>query len=95
MSEHSKFSTKDPPIMNHGNIFPPLTSANKRTKKLVARLNKIKLDDRLDLSKHPASKELVNLPQKSVDNLAGGLSHDVGMAEQYTKWKNTKAKEFE
>ena len=79
LSERSKFSTGDPPIMSHGNIFPPPTPADKRTEKLVARLNKMNLD------LHPTPNELVNLPQESVDDLAGGLSHDFGMAEQYTK----------
>ena len=68
--------------MSHGNIFPPC-----KTEKLVTRLNK------MNLSKHPTANELVNLPQ-SVDNLAGGLNHDVRMAEQYAKWKNTEAKEL-
>ena len=73
--------------MSHGNIFPPPTPANKRTEKLVAGLNKI------NLSKHPTANKLVNLPQ-SVDNLAGGLNHDIGTAEQYAKWKNTEAKKL-
>ena len=47
----------------------------------------------MNLSKHPTANELVNLPQ-SVDDLAGGLNHDVRMAEQYAKWKNTEAKEL-
>ena len=71
--------------MSYGNIFPPY---DERTKRLVAGLNKI------DLSKHPTANELVNLPQESVDNLAGGLNHDVKMAEQYTKWQNTEAKKL-
>ena len=75
--------------MSHGNIFLPPTPADKnRTEKLVAGLNKMSLD----LSKHPTANELVNLPQESVDNLVGGLNHDV--AEQYTKWKNTEAKKL-
>ena len=67
--------------MSHGNIFPPPTPANKRTEKLVAGLNKMNLD----LSKHPTANELVNLPQKSVDDLAGGLNHDVKIEKQYAK----------
>ena len=62
--------------MNQSNIFPLY---NEGTEKLVAGLNKINLD------LYPTPNKLVNLPQKSVDNLAGGLKHDVGMAEQYTK----------
>ena len=65
--------------MSHGNIFPPY-----KTEKLVAGLNKMNLDP----SKHPTANKLVNLPQESVDDLAGG------MAEQYTKWKNKEAKEL-
>ena len=38
----------------------------------------------LDLSEHPTTNELVNLPQESVDDLVG----------EYTKWKNTEAKEL-
>ena len=88
LSERSKFSTGDPPIMSHGNIFPPPTPADKRTEKLVARLNKMNLD------LHPTPNELVNLPQENVDDLAGGLNHDVEIAEQYTTWKNTEAREL-
>ena len=65
--------------MSYGNIFPPY-----KTEKLVAGLNKMNLD--------PTPNELVNLPQESVDDLAGGLNHDV--AEQHTKWKNTEAKKL-
>ena len=65
--------------MSHSNIFLPYKPEN-----LVAGLNKMNLD----LSKHPTANELVNLPYKSVVNLAGE------MAEQYTKWKNTEAKEL-
>ena len=71
--------------MSHGNIFLLY-----KTEKLVAGLNKINLD----LSKHPTANKLVNLPWESVDNLAGGLNHDVRMAEQYTTWKNTEAREL-
>ena len=85
-SEHSKFSAADPPIMSHGNIFPPY---NEKTEKLVAGLNKMNLD----LSKYPTANKLVNLPQ-NVDDLAGGLNHKVGIAEQYTKWKNTEARKL-
>ena len=63
-SEHSKFSTRNPPIMSHGNIFLPY-----KTEKLVAGLNKINLD------KHPTPNKLVNLPQESVDDLAGRLDN--------------------
>ena len=74
LSEHSKFSTGDLSIMSRGNIFPPPTPANKTTEKFVAEFNKMDLD----LSKHPTANELVNLPQESVDNLAGGLNrHDL------------------
>ena len=48
----------------------------------------------LDLLKYPTANELVNLPQESVEDLAGRLNHDVGIAEQYTKWKNTEAKKL-
>ena len=82
-SEHSTFSTGDRP-----KIFRTPTPNNKRTERLVAGLNKMNLD------LHPTSNKLANLPHESVDDLAGGLSHDVGMAEQYTKWKNTEAKEL-
>ena len=69
--------------MSHGNIFPPpLTPANKRTEKFVVGLNK------MNFNLYPTPNELVNLPQESVDDLAGG------MAEQYTKWKNIEAKKF-
>ena len=78
-SEHSKFSTGNPPVMSHVKIFPPY-----KTEKLVAGLNKMNLD----LLKHPTANELVNLPHKNVDDLAGG------MAEQYTKCKNTETKEL-
>ena len=77
-SEHSKFSTRNLPIINYGNIFLPY---NEKTEKLVAGLNKINFD----LSKHPTANKLVNLPQESVDNLVAGLNHDARMAEQYTK----------
>ena len=56
LSEHCKFSTGDPSIMSHGNIFPPPTSANKRTEKLVAGFNKMNLD------LYPTPNELINLP---------------------------------
>ena len=71
--------------MSQGNIFPPY-----KTEKLVAGLNKMNLD----LSELPTANELVNLPQESVDNLAGGFNHEVGIAEQYTMWKNTEAKKL-
>ena len=71
-------------LTSHGNIFRTPTLKNKKTERFVAGLNKMNLD----LSKHPTANELVNLPYKSVVNLAGE------MAEQYTKWKNTEAKEL-
>ena len=72
--------------MSHANIFPPY---NERIEKLVAGLNK-----KMNLDLHPTPNELVNLPQESVDDLADGLNDDIGMAEQYTTWKNTEAREL-
>ena len=48
----------------------------------------------MNLNLHPTCNKLVNLPQESVDDLAGGVNHDVGMAEQYITWKNTEAREL-
>ena len=67
-------------LTSHGNIFRTPTLKNKKTERFVAGLNKMNLD----LSKHPTANELINLPQESVDDLAG----------EYTKRKNTEAKEL-
>ena len=63
--------------MSHGNIFLPPTPADKKTEKLIAGLNKIKLDDRLDLFEHPASKKLINLPHRHVFNNFDRFRHAV------------------
>ena len=44
---------------------------------LVARLNKMKLDNKLDLLEHSAFNKLVNLPHRHVFNNFEGFCHTV------------------
>ena len=70
-SEHSTFSTGD-----QSRIFRTPTPIDKKTEKLVARLNKMNLDDRFDLLKHPLANELV-LPDRHVFHGFDGFCHAV------------------
>ena len=52
-------------LISHGNIFRTPTPSNKRIEKLVAGLNKMNFDDRLNLLKHSLADKLV-LPDHHV-----------------------------
>ena len=69
--KHSTFSIRD-----RHKIFRTPTPSDKRTEKLVAGLNKINLDDRLDLLEHPIANKLV-LPDRHVLNNFNGFCYAV------------------
>ena len=62
--------------MSHGNIFKTPTPSNKKAEKLVAELNKINLDDKLDLLKHLLANKLV-LSDRHVFHSFDGFCHAV------------------